>query len=127
MINIWKILSFIAFHWARDSIAQMDGWKMTDRFYGFRYKIRGESAEVIQRILKAADNLGCFGWIQNPTTNIFVGEARCPKMNGEVFEKQITSLNSEDSLPEIKVRIISNQRICRFIQLSYVFHHHESY
>jgi hypothetical protein len=85
--------------------AQPDGWKMTDRFYGFRYQITG-SADIVEKIQQAADNLSCFGWIQNTTDQIYVGEARCNKWNGIKFEEVVRSLHqSTQSQSAIKVKI----------------------
>lgn len=73
-------------------LAQPDGWKMTDRFYGFRYQIVG-STDTVTQVVESADWLGCFGWIQSVNDGVFVGEARCSKVNGQHFEEAVRSLH----------------------------------
>ncbi|KAG5175229.1 hypothetical protein JKP88DRAFT_339046 [Tribonema minus] len=60
------------------------GWRKSDRFYGFRYEVRGLVQDVgfLQAAVHAAEELGCFGWIQNSKVNTVVGEARCSKLDG---------------------------------------------
>ena len=85
------------------ALGQPDGWKMTDRFYGFRYQVAGDAA-IVDNVQKLADDLGCFGWIQNPRDNIFVGEARCAKERGVNFENQIKALHQgPPALSAVKV------------------------
>jgi hypothetical protein len=73
-----------------NAVAQPDGWKMEDRFYGFRYQIATpEKSSAIDKIQRAADDLGCFGWVQNPRDDVYVGEARCSKAHGPKLEEVI--------------------------------------
>lgn len=74
------------------AVSQPEGWKMTDRFYGFRYRLVG-SPEVVAKIVGFADDLGCFGWIQSINGGAYVGEARCSKVNGEYFEQAVRALH----------------------------------
>ena len=55
--------------------SESDGWKMTDRFYGFRYEIHGNhfTQSEMELIQSEADNFGCFGWVQMKSENILVG------------------------------------------------------
>lgn len=48
------------------TIAQPEGWKMIDRFYGFRYQILSteDSQDFIKAIQQYAEALACFGWVQ---------------------------------------------------------------
>lgn len=85
--------------------AQPEGWRMIDRFYGFRFSINLVDVDSFAKIQQYADVFGCFGWIQNITDKIYVGEARCSKSNGIKFEEAIRSLSSE---VEIKVRNTSS-------------------
>jgi hypothetical protein len=75
--------------------AQPEGWRMIDRFYGFRYSINLIDADSVATIRQFADALGCFGWIQNVGDEKYVGEARCSKSNGIKFEEAVRSLSSE--------------------------------
>lgn len=73
-----------------------DGWKMTDRFYGFRYVIYGEqitNQQVLETVQNHAHSLGCFGWVQlgKAVSNI-VGEARCAKSKGKIFYEWLETL-----------------------------------
>lgn len=75
--------------------AQQTGWRMVDRFYGFRYEVSGNAVSELtdfpSRLQAQADVEGCFGWVQAPSKSPgkFVGEARCSKERGVEFEKWI--------------------------------------
>jgi hypothetical protein len=74
------------------SNCQQDGWKMTDRFYGFRYEITGKhlaESGFENHIVNLADEYGCFGWVQKTKGKTYVGEARCSKLNGPRFEEKL--------------------------------------
>ena len=70
-------------------LCQADGWRMVDRFYGFRYEIVGNVLGIgLEKIIQAkADELACFGWVQKSKykTAALVGEVRCPKARGPIF------------------------------------------
>jgi hypothetical protein len=85
--------------------AQPEGWRMVDRFYGFRFLSNVTDVNSVATIQQFADVLGCFGWIQNIGDKNYVGEARCSKSNGVKFEAAVRTLSSE---VEIKVRKTSN-------------------
>lgn len=74
--------------------AQPDGWKMTDRFYGFRYEIFGKVVDqsVLDGIQTKANSMGCFGWVQVGRTNNIVGEARCSKAKGKMFQDWLENM-----------------------------------
>ena len=73
--------------------AQPDGWKMTDRFYGFRYEISGKQDQgILESIQAKATSMGCFGWVQLSTNSNIVGEARCAKGKGRVFQDWLETL-----------------------------------
>ena len=82
-----------------------DGWAMTDRFAGCRYEITGANlltTELRKTIVEKADELACFGWVQNNVDNgSVVGESRCNKKNGLKFksflEKIGNDVNNENS------------------------------
>jgi len=88
---------------------QPDGWKMTDRFYGFRYQLGGDAATV-EKVQKLADDSGCFGWIQNPRDNVYVGEARCAKERGVTLENQIKALHQGPPAQSV-VKVYSDTKI----------------
>lgn len=75
---------------------QPAGWKMTDRFHGFRYEFQSNTKnteEFLQSFVDQADSLGCFGWIQHPIENLYVGEIRCNKVKGPEYSDWIKSNN----------------------------------
>ncbi|KAJ8609115.1 hypothetical protein CTAYLR_006052 [Chrysophaeum taylorii] len=65
------------------------GWRMVDRFSGFRYEISGEIQDVgfPEAAQRKADELACFGWIQETEKSTLVGEARCAKTVGPRFKE----------------------------------------
>ena len=86
LIATWVVLSCICFIMVVQS--QPDGWKMTDRFYGFRYEIFGTEMgqTVLDGVQTKANSMGCFGWVQMGKNHNIVGEARCSKAKGKVFQ-----------------------------------------
>lgn len=95
--------------------SQPDGWKMTDRFYGFRYELSSSSfsSNFEATIQQRADEVGCFGWIQNTPESKKVGEVRCSKDQGPKFASWLTSeaqqspkVNGEIKVyPDTKIRL----------------------
>jgi acylphosphatase len=57
------------------------GWRMVDRFAGFRFELKGNVIGVGMRqaLTETAEELGCFGWVQNTARRTVVGEVRCSK------------------------------------------------
>mmetsp|Transcript_22947 Transcript_22947/g.47577 ORF Transcript_22947/g.47577 Transcript_22947/m.47577 type:complete len:186 (-) Transcript_22947:46-603(-) len=82
--------------------SQQEGWKMTDRFYGFRFSITGPAVHNVglrNHIVSISDKYSCFGWVQNvqrpkskeqtqegKTEQEVVGEVRCAKKYGKIVE-----------------------------------------
>lgn len=66
---------------------QADGWKMTDRFFGFRFELGGDQLDnsLLEQVQAHADQQSCFGWIQKSRNFNFVGEVRCSKGRGNQF------------------------------------------
>jgi hypothetical protein len=88
------------------SSAQPDGWKMTDRFYGFRYELQGENIDkqqVLESIQNEADNFACFGWAQETPHGSIAGEARCSKARGKVFQEKLQMISEQISKVDILV------------------------
>lgn len=70
--------------------AQPEGWRMVDRFFGFRYELfpteNVDATSLLTKIQAEADAYACFGWVQYSTLrNSIVGEARCSKARGPVY------------------------------------------
>ena len=77
-------------------LCQADGWRMVDRFYGFRYEIVGNVIGIgLEKIIQAkADELACFGWVQKSKyKTALVGEVRCPKARGPIFAEWLNHPN----------------------------------
>lgn len=89
---------------------ESDGWRMVDRFYGFRYELLNcPDVNFEAHIQKIANQMGCFGWIQrlpidSSSNNGFklVGEGRCSKMQGPLFHNKIKTDCSSDMIEKIK-------------------------
>lgn len=82
-----------------DRAGEREGWRMVDRFLGFRFAVDGSSvseAEVVQE----ADRQACFGWVQRTVVGGLVGEARCHKARGATM---VEWLRTNDPAAEIKV------------------------
>lgn len=86
MIKIVTLLATILLYMV---YAQPDGWKMIDRFYGFRFDMSTESNsfDKLESVQNAANTFGCFGWVQALKGNNIVGEARCAKNKGKEFHE----------------------------------------
>ena len=87
-------------------VAQQDGWKMVDRFYGFRYEIseKPESAAdaLIEALVAKAGSLKCFGWAQRvPAKESVVGEVRCMKKAGSKMKTWLEGY--DESMKQILV------------------------
>lgn len=61
------------------------GWRMVDRFDGFRYEVPSASEAVAAAVVAKADELFCFGWVQATDRGTHVGEARCSKTAGKAM------------------------------------------
>jgi hypothetical protein len=107
------LLSFLLIHLAH---GQPEGWRMVDRFYGFRYEITGQNLfekGFEQAARHEADVLGCFGWIQKSHRGSLVGEARCNKIQGPKFQEWLsrgpdgaTEINMEPKIyADTKIRL----------------------
>ena len=86
----------------------MKGWRMVDRFDGFRYEVPNTGLTV-DSIVAKADDLACFGWVQVSTGRepaTLVGEGRCNKRAGPLFREWLTSqsgLSAQGSTSAFKV------------------------
>jgi hypothetical protein len=94
-------------------LAQPDGWKMTDRFYGFRYELTSQSfsASFEKDVQKHADDLGCFGWIQNTPDKNKVGEIRCSKAQGPKFASWLTSEAQVSPIVTANIKVYEDTKI----------------
>ena len=94
--------------------AQPEGWRMIDRFYGFRYEITGSNilnVEFEESAEREADRLGCFGWIQRTRTGSLVGEARCNKAQGPKFEKWLQHGPEGTSVSSFVTKVYDDTKI----------------
>lgn len=86
--------------------SQPEGWRMVDRFYGFRYELSGrnlDAASILESILNEADNYACFGWAQISPAGSIVGEARCAKARGKIFQEKLKNISPQISKTEFLV------------------------
>lgn len=91
------------------SDSDSDGWRMVDRFYGFRYEVKGEQGLEIankEEIQKFADDQGCFGWVQRNSMGYLVGEVRCVKKRGPIMQEWL-----ESKFDEAKFRVYEDTKI----------------
>lgn len=68
------------------------GYTAAQRFDGFRYEIKGTPPDfraVQTHIVKVADQLSCFGWVQRSPADTVVGEARCNKEGGRLLRSYL--------------------------------------
>lgn len=105
---------------------QPDGWRMVDRFYGFRYELSGrnlDTASIIESILNEADNYACFGWVQVSPAGSIVGEARCAKARGKILQEKLKNISPQISKTDFLVCIfvISHPPIPHFCNSLLVF------
>jgi hypothetical protein len=94
--------------------SQPPGWRMVDRFYGFRYEIGGNNIVVEglpDAVQKQADLMGCFGWIQHSKKGTFVGEARCSKTQGPKFMEWLEKGLSDKNVENIQVHVYDDTKI----------------
>lgn len=93
--------------------AQPDGWKMTDRFYGFRYELKGQVLDrgFEEAVVREADETGCFGWIQRTKYGTLVGEARCSKHRGPLFQAFIAEGPGGSAVEEFDVKVYPDTKI----------------
>lgn len=83
---------------------------MVDRFHGFRYELSGrnlDTASILETILNEADNYACFGWAQVSPAGTIVGEARCGKARGKVFQEKLKTIHPQITKADILVRLSS--------------------
>ena len=61
-----------------------EGWRMKDRFAGFRFECRGrfDREEWAVQVREYADELSAFGWVQLSPAGTVVGEFRGTKQVG---------------------------------------------
>ena len=98
---ILTLASIILMHTASGA-GVPEGWRQSDRFVGFRYQlsVSTHSKEHVEDIIAGkADQLFCFGWVQNNTmtTHVndgetLVGEARCRTNAGSEMKAFLSSL-----------------------------------
>jgi acylphosphatase len=109
-----QFLSIWLFSLVSPGNAQSTGWRMTDRFYGFRFEILGSKILDIgfeTALQQKADDLGCFGWVQESGSKSLVGEARCPKSNGPKLEKWLEAGYSAAAVDKVVVKNYEDTKI----------------
>ena len=94
---MWSLLALlVALLLVGVVIAQPEGWRMKDRFFGFRYELHGngplQGQDILLKIQREADAYSCFGWTQISPAGTVVGEARCSKARGPLLMENLRSL-----------------------------------
>mmetsp|Transcript_21494 Transcript_21494/g.45495 ORF Transcript_21494/g.45495 Transcript_21494/m.45495 type:complete len:162 (-) Transcript_21494:461-946(-) len=87
----------------------LKGWRMKDRFVGFRFEISPFPDLILEKDVKVAirdfaDEHFCFGWIQNSLRKSIVGEARCTKESANSLKKFMSEILNEDQNHTISIR-----------------------
>lgn len=95
---------------ARVDDSEFIGWRMIDRFAGFRYEVHGklDAVEFASAAQRKADDLNCFGWIQDTIRGTLVGEARCAKSMGPIFKAWLRSASDDLDVydyPDTKIKL----------------------
>ncbi|CAB1110040.1 unnamed protein product [Ectocarpus sp. CCAP 1310/34] len=69
------------------------GWRMQDRYHGFRYEATVDQGCLFDAYAEAAqaaaDELACFGWVQRTSPSTMAGESRCSKATGEKMQGRL--------------------------------------
>ena len=96
------------------TLCQAPGWRMVDRFHGFRYSIllqnESNGDEIMKKIREKADEYSCFGWAQQPIDRsiVIVGEVRCNKHRGKQMGSWMRRLGTNVTLmeyPDTKIKL----------------------
>ena len=113
---ILTLASIILMHTASGA-GVPEGWRQSDRFVGFRYMLsvstHSKEEDVTTAIQNKADQLFCFGWIQNNTMTTpinegetLVGEARCQTNAGSEMKAFLSSLAAGEGKKKKKKHIV---------------------
>lgn len=108
--TLFVALSFFAFA----TLAQPEGWRMIDRFYGFRYEITGPNVLAVgfeEAAEKEAERLGCFGWIQKTKIGSLAGEARCNKVQGPKYQEWLEKGSHGASITSFETKVYHDTKI----------------
>lgn len=94
--------------------SQADGWKMTDRFFGFRFEMGGDQLDnsILEHVQEYADKQSCFGWIQKGKNLNYVGEVRCSKTRGIQFLEWLQQIKHVAFFESLVMLLLYNKVIC---------------
>lgn len=89
------------------------GWRMVDRFAGFRYEVSGAVIGVGFRYAaaKQAESLGCFGWAQNTAHSTVVGEVRCAKATAPLMKEWLQVGPDKVRIDKVAIKDYDNTKI----------------
>ena len=96
---VWCSFLLLSLHIDKAN-AVVEGWRMKDRFYGFRFVLDGVSdpEDIMYVVQQQADELAGFGWIQQvQSSNRLVGEFRGSKRTGTAMEKWLRDLEGQQA------------------------------
>lgn len=102
MLRVASVLLWL--RWAR---GEQEGWRMADRFYGFRFEVSDGASEGLaaEDLVLQADAHGCFGWVQRRQAAL-VGEVRCHKRRGEALRDWLST-----AAPSCAVKVYADTKI----------------
>jgi acylphosphatase len=115
------LLAFLAATWV--CVAEDDpmdvafdgppGWRMVDRFAGFRYEVTGHVIGVGFRkaTAKMAEELACFGWTQNTVKGTVVGEVRCAKVIAPQMKEWLRVGSEGSRVDQVTIKDYVNTKI----------------
>ena len=90
------------------------GWRMVDRFYGFRFELRGDNlhdSEFSNVVEKKANEMGCFGWIQQSPRGTLVGEMRCNINRGPLMETFLKEGHEAAKVTDVDTKVYKDTKI----------------
>lgn len=95
----------------------LSGWRMKDRFDGFRFEVHGPnvvdaSVRFVEAAQALADELFCFGWAQPVArAGTIVGEARCNTNAGPRFREWLRGGPPGAVVTEVAFRAYESTKI----------------
>lgn len=121
---------------------QPEGWKMRDRWFGFRYQIHlnqsshnadnnsslGNRDEIQKDIKRKAESLACFGWTQfspsssslrismNNGGDSIVGEIRCNSKMGPMMKQWLLDYSSSNKISKTSSHTLSSSSQYYYIE-----------
>lgn len=91
------------------------GWRMVDRFAGFRFEVFGAVADTpsaLEEVQRHADEVAGFGWVQVAPSGRVVGEFRGTPSTAKSFQTWLAKDSSfAGSVERVAIRVYSDTKI----------------